>query len=185
MADPDLDDIERRMDGALDALKKEFAGLRTGRASVSLLDTLTASAYGSEMRLNEIATISAPEARLLTVQVWDKGNVAAVVKAIQAANLGLNPSVDGQLVRVSIPELNEERRLDLARVAAKYSEQARIAVRNVRRDGMDRLKKMEKEGELSKDDLQLWSDEVQGFTDTRIKQIDELFAAKEAEITQV
>ena len=185
MADPDLSDIERRMDGAVEALKREFAGLRTGRASVSLLEPISVSAYGAEMRLNEVATINAPEARLLTVQVWDKGNVGPVEKAIQSANLGLNPAVDGQLVRVPIPELNEERRQELARVAAKYTEQARVAVRNVRRDGMDRLKKMEKDGDLSKDDHQLWGDEVQELTDDRVKQIDDLLAAKESEIVQV
>ena len=185
MADPDLSDVERRMNGAVEALKREFAGLRTGRASVSLLEPISVSAYGAEMRLNELATISAPEPRLLTVQVWDKGNIGGVEKAIQSANLGLNPAADGQLIRVPIPELNEERRQELVRVAAKYTEQARVAVRNVRRDGMDLLKKMEKDGELSKDDQQLWADEVQELTDSYIKQIDELLLAKEAEIVQV
>ena len=185
MADPDLSDIERRMNGAVEALKREFAGLRTGRASVSLLEPISVSAYGAEMRLNELATISAPEPRLLTVQVWDKGNIGGGEKAIQSANLGLNPAADGQLIRVPIPELNEERRQELVRVAAKYTEQARVAVRNVRRDGMDLLKKMEKDGELSKDDQQLWADEVQEFTDSYIKQIDELLSAKETEIVQV
>ena len=185
MADPDLSDVERRMNGAVEALKREFAGLRTGRASVSLLEPISVSAYGAEMRLNELATISAPEPRLLTVQVWDKGNIGGVEKAIQSANLGLNPASDGQLIRVPIPELNEERRQELVRVAAKYTEQARVAVRNVRRDGMDLLKKMEKDGELSKDDQQLWADEVQELTDSYIKQIDELLLTKEAEIVQV
>lgn len=185
MADPDLSDVERRMNGAVEALKREFTGLRTGRASVSLLEPVSVSAYGAEMRLNEVATVNAPEPRLLTVQVWDKRNVAAVEKGIQSANLGLNPAVDGQLIRVPIPELNEERRQELARVAAKYAEQARVAVRNVRRDGMDRLKKLEKDGELSKDDHQLWSDEVQELTDDRIKEIDELREVKGAEIVQV
>lgn len=185
MADPDLSDVERRMNGAVEALKREFAGLRTGRASVSLLEPISVSAYGAEMRLYELATISAPEPRLLTVQVWDKGNVTGVEKAIQSANLGLNPAADGQLIRVPIPELNEERRRELVRVGAKYTEQARVAVRNVRRDGMDLLKKMEKDGELSKDDQQLWADEVQELTDGYIKQIDELLLAKEAEIVQV
>ena len=185
MADPDLSDVERRMNGAVEALKREFTGLRTGRASVSLLEPVSVSAYGAEMRLSEVATVNAPEPRLLTVQVWDKGNVAAVEKGIQSANLGLNPAVDGQLIRVPIPELNEERRQELARVAAKYAEQARVAVRNVRRDGMDRLKKLEKDGELSKDDHQLWSDEVQELTDDRIEEIDELRGVKGAEIVQV
>ena len=173
------------MNGAVEALKREFTGLRTGRASVSLLEPVSVSAYGAEMRLSEVATVNAPEPRLLTVQVWDKGNVAAVEKGIQSANLGLNPAVDGQLIRVPIPELNEERRQELARVAAKYAEQARVAVRNVRRDGMDRLKKLEKDGELSKDDHQLWSDEVQELTDDRIEEIDELRGVKGAEIVQV
>ncbi len=185
MADPDLSDVERRMDGAVEALKREFAGLRTGRASVSLLEPVAVSAYGAEMRLNELATINAPEPRLLAVQVWDKSNVSAVVKAIQSANLGLNPTVDGQIVRVPIPELNEERRQELVRVAAKYTEQARVAVRNVRRDGMDILKKMEKDGELSKDDHQLWASEVQELTDSHIEQIDKLLVVKEAEIVQI
>ena len=148
-------------------------------------DDRSSSAYGAEMRLNEVATINAPEPRLLTVQVWDKSNVSAVEKAIHSANLGLNPATDGQLVRVPIPELNEERRRDLVRVAAKYTEQARVAVRNVRRDGMDILKRMERDGELSRDDHQLWADEVQALTDSRIERIDELLAAKEAEIVQV
>ena len=186
MADePDLDDIERRMNGAFEVLKQEFGGLRTGRASPSLLEPVLVEAYGSPMPLNQLATISVPESRLLTVQVWDKGMVRAVEKAIQSAGLGLNPSVDGQLVRVPIPELNEERRVELTRVAGKYAEQARVAVRNVRRDGMEKLKKMEKEGDLSQDDQHLYGDEIQSMTDRIIGQLDEVLATKEVEIMQV
>ena len=186
MADePDLDDIERRMNGALEVLKQEFGGLRTGRASASLLEPVLVAAYGSQMPLNQLATISVPESRLLTVQVWDKGMVKAVEKAIQSAGLGLNPSVEGQLVRVPIPELNEERRVEMTRVAGKYAEQARVAVRNVRRDGMDKLKKMEKEGDLSQDDQHLYGDEIQSMTDRIIAQLDEALATKETEIMQV
>jgi ribosome recycling factor len=186
MADePDISDIERRMHSAVEVLKTELGGLRTGRASVSMLDPIVVSAYGNEMRLKEVGTVSAPEARLLTVQVWDRSNVAAVEKAIRAANLGVNPMVDGQLVRVPIPELTGDRRKELARVAHKYAEQARVAVRNVRRDGMERLKKMEKDGDLSQDDHNLWADEIQDLTDKSVKQIDDMLTHKEREITQV
>ena len=186
MADePDISDIERRMNSAVEVLKTELGGLRTGRASVSMLDPIVVSAYGNEMRLKEVGTVSAPEARLLTVQVWDRSNVAAVEKAIRAANLGVNPMVDGQLVRVPIPELTGDRRKELARVAHKYAEQARVAVRNVRRDGMERLKKMEKDGDLSQDDHNLWADEIQDLTDKSVKQIDDMLTHKEREITQV
>lgn len=185
MADPDIDDLERRMKSAVDVLGREFAGLRTGRASVSLLEPLTVDAYGADMKLNQLATISAPEPRMLTVQVWDKGLVKEVQKAIQSSELGLNPAADGQLVRVPIPELNEERRVELSKVAGKYAEQARVAVRNVRRDGMDKLKQMEKGGEMSKDDHHLWSDEIQEMTDKIVKEIDEFLDTKEKEIMQV
>ena len=149
--EPDIADIERRMDGALEVLRREFGGLRTGRANASLLDMVIVEAYDSEMPLNQMASVNVPEARMLSVQVWDKSMVGPVEKAIMNAGLGLNPLVDGQTVRVPIPELNEERREELCRVAAKYSEQARIAVRPVRRDGMDTLKRMEKDGERSQD----------------------------------
>ncbi len=183
MADePDLDDIERRMNGALEVLKQEFGGLRTGRASASLLEPVLVEAYGSQMPLNQLATISVPESRLLTVQVWDKGMVKAIEKAIQSAGLGLNPSVEGQLLRVPIPELNEERRVEMTRVAGKYAEQARVAVRNVRRDGMEKLKK---EGDLSQDDQHLYGDEIQSMTDRIIGLLDEALATKETEIMQV
>ena len=142
MADPDIDDLSRRMDGALEALRKEFGGLRTGRASASLLEPITVEAYGQQMPLNQVGTISVPEARLITVQVWDRGMVKAVEKAIRDGGLGLNPQTDGQNVRVPIPDLNQERRTELSKVASRYAEQARVAVRNVRRDGMDMLKRM-------------------------------------------
>ncbi len=183
--DPDIDDLERRMSGAIEALKREFAGLRTGRASTSLLEPLTVEAYGSEMPINQIATLSAPESRMLTVQVWDRSNVKAVERAIRESALGLNPASDGQLIRVPIPELSEERRTELARVAHRYAEQARVAVRNVRRDGMDKLKRMERAGDLSQDEQHLWSEEVQEMTDRFVKEIDNAVAAKESEIMQV
>jgi ribosome recycling factor len=185
MADPDLADIRRRMNGAVEVLKHEFAGLRTGRASVSLLEPITVEAYGSEMPLNQVGTISVPEPRMLAVQVWDKTLTKQVEKAIRNSNLGLNPVTEGQLIRVPIPELTEERRIELARIAAKYAEQSRIAVRNVRRDGMDTLKRMEKAGDLSQDDHQLWSEEIQQYTDETTKTVDETLAAKEAEIMQL
>lgn len=181
----DLQDIERRMRGAVASLKKEFAGLRTGRANPALLDPITVEAYGSSMPLNQVANISVPEPRMITVQVWDKGQVAAVEKAIRESDLGLNPVVDGTLLRLPIPELNEERRKELVKVAHKYSEQARIAVRNVRRDGMEVLKKQEKDGEIGKDDHHSLSHKVQELTDRIIKEIDDSLSAKEAEIMQV
>ncbi len=181
----DIDGLQRRMDGALKALKTEFGGLRTGRASLSLLEPIVVDAYGSQMPLNQVGTISVPESRLLTVQVWDKGLVSAVEKSIQNAGLGLNPAADGQLVRIPIPELNEERRVELSKIAAKYTEQARVAVRNVRRDGMEHLKKLEKDGHMSQDEHHMWSDEIQKMTDDHIKKVDESLAAKETEIMQV
>jgi len=185
VAQPDIKDIERRMDGAVDTLRKEFGGLRTGRASASLLDPVTVDAYGSSMPLNQVANVSVPEPRLITVSVWDRSMVKAVEKAIRDCGLGLNPQSDGQTIRVPIPELNQERRQELAKVAAKYAEQARVAVRNVRRDGMDTLKKMLKDGELSEDEQKTWADKVQALTDAHIKKIDETLAVKEKEITQV
>lgn len=184
-ADLDIKDIERRMKGALDALKHEFAGLRTGRASSAMLEPVVVEVYGSKMPLNQVGSISVPEPRMLTVQVWDKNNVSAVEKAIRIADLGLNPMVDGALIRIPIPELNEERRQELQKVAAKYAEQARIAIRNVRHHGMDDLKRMEKDGDLSEDESRLWSDEVQKLTDKYIKDVDHILATKEAEIMQV
>lgn len=183
--DIDLDDIERRMKGAIEALKTEFAGLRTGRASAALLDPITVDVYGSTMPLNQVGTVTVPEPRMLSVQVWDKSNAAAVEKAIRNSGLGLNPMLDGQLVRIPIPELNEERRAELAKVAAKYAEQGRIAIRNVRRDGMDTLKKLEKDKIISEDDHKMYSDEVQELTNTYVSSVDEALSTKEAEIMQV
>lgn len=185
LEEPDIDDIKRRMDGALTALKSEFAGLRTGRASASLLDPIVVDAYGAQMPLNQVGNVGVPEARLLTISVWDKGLVGAVEKAILNSGLGLNPATDGQLIRLPIPELNEERRKELGKIAAKYAEQGRVAVRNVRRDGMESLKKLEKDGHISEDDHKLWSDEIQELTDEHIKLIDELLATKQGEIMQV
>ncbi len=187
MSDEDLDlgDIERRMKGAVDALKHEFAGLRSGRATTNMLDPVTVDVYGAQMPLNQVGTISVPEPRMLSVQVWDRGNVSAVEKAIRNSGLGLNPMMDGQLVRIPIPELNEERRAELAKVAGKYAEQGRIAVRNVRRDGMDQLKRMEKDKSISEDDHKMYADEVQDLTNKYVAKIDELLQAKEKEIMQV
>ncbi len=183
--DIDLDDIERRMKGAVEALKNEFAGLRTGRASTSLLDPVTVDVYGSVMPLNQVGTVTVPEPRMLCVQVWDKSNGQAVEKAIRNAGLGLNPMLDGQLVRIPIPELNEERRAELAKVAAKYAEQGRIAIRNVRRDGMDTLKRMEKDKSIGEDDHKMYADEVQELTNKYVGIVDETLHTKEAEIMQV
>ncbi|MFQ5984380.1 MAG: ribosome recycling factor [Alphaproteobacteria bacterium] len=173
------------MAGAIEVLRREFAGLRTGRASPSLLEPITIAAYDTSMPLNQVANISVPEPRLLTVQVWDKELVKAVETAVRNAGLGLNPIVDGQLLRVPIPELTEERRRELSKIAGKYAEQARISVRNVRRDGMETLKRMEKDGELSQDDHRRWTEEVQKMTDENVNKIDELLAAKQQDIMQV
>ena len=185
MPQKEMDELTRRMDGALEALRREFAGLRTGRASAHLLEPVVVHAYGSDMPLTQVGTISVPEPRMITVQVWDRGLVSAVEKAIRDAGLGLNPASDGQLVRVPIPELSQERRQELTKVAHKYAEQARVAVRNVRRDGMDQLKKMEKDGKISQDEHRGWSDKVQKLTDDHIKRIDDTLAQKEKEILQV
>ena len=178
-------DLSRRMEGAVEVLHKEFTGLRTGRASVSLLEPVMVDAYGSSMPLNQVASVSVPESRMLSVQVWDKTMVKAVEKAIREAGLGLNPAADGTLVRVLIPALNEERRTELTKVAGKYAEQARISVRNVRRDGMDQLKKWEKDGDISQDVLHSEEKEVQKLTDQVIAEIDEALSYKEQEIMQV
>ena len=183
--EPDLDDLGRRMDGAVEVFRKDLQGLRTGRASASLLEPITVPAYGSEMPLNQVGTINVPEARMLTVQVWDRGLVKAVEKAIRSSTLGLNPAVDGQLIRVPLPDLSQERRNELVKVAHRYAEQARIAVRNVRRDGMDQLRKLEKDGSVSVDDVDLWSDEIQSLTDRHTQAINHLLDAKEKDITTV
>lgn len=180
-----LDDLEKRMEGAIEVLRKEFAGLRTGRASPSLLEPVTVDAYGSEMPLNQVGTISVPEPRLLSVQVWDKSLAKAVEKAIRNAGLGLNPAADGTLIRIPIPELTEERRAELTKVAARYAEAARVAVRNVRRDGMDQLKRQEKDGLVSSDEHHKLADQVQHLTDREIKRINDMLAAKDAEIMTV
>lgn len=185
MPDPDLEDLNRRMKGALDVLHDEFSGLRTGRASAALLEPLTVEAYGSAMPMNQVGTISVPDARMISVQVWDQGLIGAVEKAIMESDLGLNPSRDGNVVRVPIPQLSEERRVELTKVAHKYTEQARVAVRNVRRDGMDKLKRMEKDGGLSQDEQRAWGDDLQKMTDECIKEMDEALATKEKEIMQV
>ena len=178
-------DVKHRMDSAVDVLKKEFAGLRTGRASSSLLDPVTVEAYGSQTPLTQVGTVGVPEPRLLMVQVWDKGLVKAVEKAIRDAGLGLNPQADGQTVRVPIPPLNEERRVEMTKIAGKYSEQARVAVRNVRRDGMDGLKRLEKDGVISQDEQRGFEKDIQALTDETIKKIDEALSGKEKEIMQV
>jgi ribosome recycling factor len=181
----DPDDLARRMDGAIDALHKDFSGLRTGRASTALLDSIMVDAYGAQMPLNQVGSVSVPEPRMLAVQVWDKGSIKAVEKAIRESNLGLNPQTDGNLIRVPIPELSEERRVEMTKIAGRYAEQARVAVRNVRRDGMDSLKRLEKDSEISQDEHRARSDDIQQITDTHIKTIDELYAHKEQEILQV
>ena len=178
-------DIKRRMEGALDVLHKEFGGLRTGRASTSLLDPLSVDAYGQEMPLNQVGTIGVPEPRLLTVQVWDKGLVGVVEKAIRDSELGLNPSSDGQLVRIPIPPLSEERRGELVKIGGKYTEEAKIAIRNVRRHAMDNLKSLEKEGEISQDAHREYDDEIQALTDEFVKKMDESYEKKEQDIMQV
>ncbi len=185
MAELDLADIERRMHGAVEALRGEFGGLRTGRASASLLQPIVVDCYGSQMPLKQVGSVNVPEPRMLTVQVWDKQNVKAVEKSIRISNLGLNPSVDGQLIRVPIPELTEERRRELGKVAANYAEQARVAARNVRRHAMDELKRMEKDSEMSHDDHRLYADEVQELTDSTITEIDQVLEVKRQEIMQV
>ncbi len=181
----DIDDLQRRMDGAIDSLRKEFSGLRTGRASASLLEPIVVDAYGASVPINQVGNINVPEPRMITVQVWDKANVKAVEKAIRNSNLGLNPAVDGQLLRIPLPELSEERRQDLVKVAHRYAEQARIAIRNVRRDGMDQLKKLEKDGHISQDEHKLWSDEVQAMTDKHIELVADLLQHKEKDIVTV
>lgn len=182
MAAYDKADLERRMAGAVEALKHDLAGLRTGRASTTLLDPVTVEVYGAQMPINQVATVSAPEPRMLSVQVWDKTNVGPVDKAIRSAGLGLNPIVDGQTLRLPIPDLTEERRKELAKLANQYAEKARIAARNVRRDGMDSLKTDEKKGVFGEDERKRHETEVQKLTDATIADIDAAAAAKEKEI---
>jgi ribosome recycling factor len=178
-------DTSRRMEGAIEVLHRELGGLRTGRAAASLLEPVNVAAYGAEMPMNQVGTIGVPEPRMLTVQVWDKGLVSAVEKAIRESGLGLNPAVDGQMVRVPIPALTEERRTELTKVAHKYAEEARVSVRNVRRHAMDELKNAEKAGDISEDAYHGYADEVQKVTDDHVAKIDEILAHKETEIMQV
>ncbi len=182
--DIDLDDIERRMEGALASLKSDFASLRTGRASSSMLDAITVDAYGAMMPVNQLATVNVPEPRMVTVSVWDKSMVGKVEKAIRQSGLGINPVVEGTLMRLPIPELNEERRRDLTKVAGQYAEHARVAIRNVRRDGMDRIKRAKAEG-LSEDEQKLYHDEIQELTNAAIARVDATLEAKQQEIMQV
>ncbi|MEM6410013.1 MAG: ribosome recycling factor [Pseudomonadota bacterium] len=181
----DEKDLSKRMEGALSNLASEFSGLRTGRASTNLLDTVLVPAYGSDVPLNQVGSVSVPEARMLSVNVWDKQLVGATDKAIRDAGLGLNPVVDGTNLRIPIPPLNEERRIELTKVAGRYAEAARVAVRNVRRDGMDGLKKMEKDGDISQDEQKTLESDVQKLTDDFVTRIDEALKSKEAEIMQV
>lgn len=186
MTDEDIDvaDLKKRMEGAINALKAEFAALRTGRASASMLDPVTVEAYGSQMPVSQLGTITVPEPRMVLVNVWDKSMVSAVDKAIRNSGLGINPQVEGTILRLPIPELNEERRRELAKLAGQYAEQARIAVRNVRRDGMDKLKRAKAAG-MAEDDHKLWHDEVQELTDKAIARIDAALEAKQEEIMQI
>jgi ribosome recycling factor len=180
----DLDDLERRMDGALAALRSEFSSLRTGRATASMLDPVMVDAYGAMMPINQVGTVNVPEPRMVTINFWDKAMVVAVDKAIRNSGLGLNPVMDGTVLRMPIPELNEERRRDLTRVAAQYAESARVSIRNVRRDGMDQIKKAKVDG-MGEDDQKIWSDEIQSITDKKIAAIDSALDHKQEEIMQV
>jgi ribosome recycling factor len=182
---PNIAKARERMDKSVAALKDEFTTLRTGRASAGLLDQVMVEAYGATVPISQVAAVSVPEPRSLTVSVWDRGVVVSVEKAIRAAGLGLNPVVEGQNLRVPIPPLTEDRRKDLAKLAGKYAETQRIAVRNVRRDAIDELKKAEKDSVITQDELKRMSDEIQGFTDAAIKRVDELLKTKEQEIMQV
>jgi ribosome recycling factor len=181
----DLKQLEKRMRGVMETLKREFGGLRTGRASAAILDPITVDVYGQKMPLNQLANVSVPEPRMITVQVWDKASVAAVDKAIRESSLGLNPIVDGTLLRLPVPQLTSERRQELVKVAHKYAEHGRVAVRNVRRDGNDILKKLEKDSEISKDEAKKFGNDIQELTDRIVKEIDDLLAQKDNEINTV
>ncbi|KPP87662.1 MAG: ribosome recycling factor [Rhodobacteraceae bacterium HLUCCO07] len=181
----DTDDLERRMQGAMSSLRTEFASLRTGRASASMLEPVTVEAYGQQTPINQVGTVNVPEPRMVTINVWDKSLVRAVEKAIMNSGLGINPQTNGTIVMLPIPELNEERRRDLTRVAAQYAEHARVAIRNVRRDGMDQIKKAKSDAQLSEDDQKFWETEVQEMTDRFIKAVDEALENKQGEIMQV
>ena len=179
----DTDDLERRMDGAMASLRTEFASLRTGRASASMLEPVTVEAYGQQTPINQVGTVNVPEPRMVTINVWDKSMVSAVEKAIMNSGLGINPQTNGTIVMLPIPELNEERRRDLTKVASQYAEHARVALRNVRRDGMDQIKKAK--DQMSEDDQKIWEGEVQDMTDRYIKAIDDALETKQSEIMQV
>ena len=181
----DLDDIKRRMEGSLNSLKTEFMGLRAGRASTAMLEPIMVEAYGSKMPMNQVGNISVPEPRLLTVTVWDAGLTSSVEKAIRESDLGLNPMAEGTLIRVPIPDLSEERRKDMVKVAGRYAEAARVAVRNVRRDGIEAARKLEKDSEISEDERHDLETDIQKLTDDHVKQIDDALSNKEMEITQV
>jgi ribosome recycling factor len=181
----DINDIKRRMAGAVTALKHDLNSLRTGRASANLLDPIEVEAYGASMPLNQVATVSVPESRLLSIQVWDRSMVQAVEKAILKSDLGMTPNTEGQVIRLRVPEMNQQRRQEMVKVAHKYAEQGRVAVRHVRRDGMDLLKKLEKDGHVSEDEVARQSDQVQKATDQTIVEIDQALATKEKEIMQV
>ncbi len=185
MSDYDIDDIKRRMEGSVSSLKSEFMGLRAGRASTAMLEPIMVDAYGSKMPMNQVGNISAPESRLLTVTVWDASMTAAVEKAIRESDLGLNPMTEGNLIRVPIPDLSEDRRKEMVKVAGRYAEAARVAVRNVRRDGIEAIRSAEKDGLLSEDERHSEEGEVQKLTDQYVKLIDESLANKEKEIIQV
>lgn len=180
----DLDGLQRRMDGAMNALKTEFGSLRTGRASAAILEPIHVDAYGQMTPINQLGTVNVPEPRMVTINVWDKGMISKVEKAIRESGIGINPVSDGPIIRLPIPELNEERRRDLTKVAAQYAESARVAIRNVRRDGMDQIKKAKSAG-MSEDDQKMWSDEVQELTDKSIAAVDKALEAKQQEIMQV
>ena len=180
----DTDDLQRRMDGALSAMKSEFSSLRTGRASSSMLDPITLEVYGQRTPLNQLGTINVPEPRMVTINVWDKTNVPFIEKAIRESGLGINPQLNGAIIMLPIPELNEERRRELSRVAGQYAESARVAVRNIRRDGMDQIKKAKADG-MSEDDQKFWEESVQELTDSTIKMLDETLDSKQAEIMKV
>ena len=180
----DTDDLKRRMQGAMNALRQEFASLRTGRASASMLEPVHVEAYGQQTPINQLGTVNVPEPRMVTINIWDKSMVGKVEKAIRESGLGINPQTDGTIIRLPIPELNEERRRELSKVAAQYAENARVAIRNIRRDGMEQLKKAKADG-LAEDDHKIWSDEVQSLTDEYIKAVDRALETKQDEIMQV
>ena len=182
--EPDTADLTRRMEGALTSLRGEFAGLRTGRASAGMLDSVVVDAYGAKMPVHQLATVNVPDPRMLTVTVWDRGLVGAVEKAIRNSDFGINPVTEGTLIRLPVPDLNEERRREMAKIAGKLAEQARIAVRNIRRDGMEQLRKLKADG-MSEDDHKIWQDEIQGLTDQFVSKIEQMLARKEGEILRV